>query len=549
MENRFNNHHGFNYQHDRTIHLNTRERRDNITSRITQLLAEGAESINVIERSQFREESHLPHVEEQNVQTSSFIGIFPLLSKVFLFGFWAGFLVILSLGEWVLFYKIAMPALHSNNVLHFDYTNTGITKLGQIWPGSNAGSAEKVTERIIKRQTDPEDEFNPGSCAFANMENASRNFYHDHIPSSTLLQKEDIDQSKKVLLQSAPVATVDLFSNHDSWQHYHPDIVPTPKQKKRILKKGAPHYIEILLDLPESDTNREKIGIFSVVTQLQSSPPEVNKMENSNSNTTATTTTRLLASSTRTARMPHESFWISVVRKLICIIPHLLGAIPESRRVIVPSYRYFVESEEFPLRYVTVWLLMSPEKSHRGDIVEVEHAMLRIGEELTGMQLVLKEWFFTCATIGISVFFSLQTLFVLAIQAWWRRSIEQERDRSVLEDDASERLSLNGLDNGDDDISGDNDHNNDPNLYHQSFDDNNSESRSSQGQRRNSSHVEYMDQEQGEWEDLPQQPMGVAAQNGNHDGGRQTARETADSTSSSPHTQTEDVTNHVIPDN
>jgi len=39
---------------------------------------------------------------------------------------------------------------------------------------------------------------------------------------------------------------VDLFANHQSWQHYIPDIVPQLKTRKHILTKGVPHYIEVL---------------------------------------------------------------------------------------------------------------------------------------------------------------------------------------------------------------------------------------------------------------------------------------------------------------
>lgn len=555
MANRYNRDHNYRYEDNRSRHL---PRRDGIPT--IRLLTEGAESI--IEHSRrYRqhqpdqqypnESSHFPYDEERNARKSSFIGIFPLLHNIFLFGLVAVFLILLSLGEFGLFYSLAMPGLHSNNVLHFDYTSRGIAN--ELLRQNPPDATERTTTNNMIHDGEDGD-YNDGSCSRdTNTTRTSRPSFPRHISSLHPLQNEEAHQKFQVVLQSAPVAVVDLFSNHNSWQHYHPDIVPQPKREKRVLKKGAPHYIEIVLDLPESNTNREKIGIFSVVVDLQSSSSGISKTKiYDDITTTGTTTTRtkLLASSTRTTRMPHESFWISVVRKFICIIPHVLGAIPESRRVVVPSYRFFVESEEFPLRYVTVRLLVSPEKAQRGDLVEVVQGMLRIGEELTGMQLVLKEWFFTCMTIGTLVFFSLQLVIVLAIQVCWNQRRKRQQERVILEDDVSENLGLNGLDGGvDSDVYGADDRNGDP-----TDDNNNSERRSSQGQQQNNSNDEYVDGEQGEWEDLPQQTMETdsqrTTQNENHACDRETAGVNSEpNLSSPPPTPLEDESHHLIPDN
>ena len=125
MANRYNRDHNYRYEDNRSRHL---PRRDGIPT--IRLLTEGAESI--IEHSRrYRqhqpdqqypnESSHFPYDEERNARKSSFIGIFPLLHNIFLFGLVAVFLILLSLGEFGLFYSLAMPGLHSNNVLHFDF--------------------------------------------------------------------------------------------------------------------------------------------------------------------------------------------------------------------------------------------------------------------------------------------------------------------------------------------------------------------------------------------------------------------------------------------
>jgi hypothetical protein len=168
----------------------------------------------------------------------------------------------------------------------------------------------------------------------------------------------------------------------------------------------------------------------------------------------------------------------------------MIGAIQENRRVVVPSYRYFVESAEFPLRYVKVRLLVSPEKAQRGELVEVVQGILNIGKELTDLQLVLKEWFLTCLTFGTTFFFFLQLVLIFVTHYFWK--CRRQRQHIILEDDVSENLRLDEIDDIDDDIDDRND-----NPTNESFDEN--ETSSSQGLNNS----RYSD-EQGEWEDLPQ---------------------------------------------
>lgn len=398
------------------------------------------------------EEWHRPR---RQPKPSSFIGIFPLLSKLLFFGFVGVTLLLVSLGEFGIIYTMAMPRLYSNDALHFDYTNSGVANqvLGQV-------SSFPPTQ-----QTNSSD----ASCP---RNNRQTNATMPHLSSLNPLQNYEIGQTYQVMMRTAPVAVVDLFAKHDSWEHYHPDSIPQPLTETHILKPGAPHFIEVVLDLPESKTNLESIGIFSVVVDLQSIDSN-------------TTTTKLLASSTRTARMPHESVWITMLRKAILILPHLVGAIPERRRIVIPAYRFFIESQDFPLKYVKVRLLVSPHKAKEGQVIEVTDASLRIGEELTGMRLVLKEWFFVCATAGTAVLFALQALILFLIQVCCRkRQDDDDNDESIMFDDnASQNLGLNGLEEEDDDR-GSSNHN-----------EVNSEQRAPPS----------FDDEEGEWEPMPQE--------------------------------------------
>ena len=244
-----------------------------------------------------------------------------------------------------------------------------------------------------------------------------------------------------------------------------------------------PSYGEVVLDLPESKTNLQDIGIFSVVVELRSADDNDNK-SNSNSNSGS----KLLASSTRTARMPHESNWISVVRKFICLFFHLSGAFPEQRTIVVPVYRFFVETQNDPLRYISIRLLVSPETARKGAMVEVASGRVRIGEEPTGFRLLLKDYFFVCAMVFTTIFFGIQSMMVLILQLFWwnqqQQTQQQQQQQDPILDNVSEGLGLDGLDDDNSDGAFESIHGN-----------------SSTG---NNSQRQNEDNEGDQWEDLPQ---------------------------------------------
>lgn len=128
----------------------------------------------------------------------------------------------------------------------------------------------------------------------------------------------------------SPVATMDLFMRHAQWEGFHDDVFPQPLASTRVLKQQQPYFMEIALGLPESNANLQA-GMFGVAVELLSS------------NGTA------LASSIRSARLPHESPWVGVVRKIIWLPGLLVGAFTESRTLLIPSFRNYVESSENPL--------------------------------------------------------------------------------------------------------------------------------------------------------------------------------------------------------
>ncbi|KAG7356349.1 Seipin-like protein [Nitzschia inconspicua] len=370
---------------------------------------------------------------------STFIGFFPWIKRLIWYLFVGTILLCSSLCLYGVFYNAVMPGLHASEKLYFDYEGmaqrprisivnaTTTTKSNDdgknILQNDTETCDNNTTINVTINETDVQSQTTPTRLYSVDDSNN-----HD-LPSIQQQKQQQRQQRQLSLLKQrrSAQATADLFSRQDQWIAHHPDIIPHPKAQTRILPRNVAHYIEVVLDLPESEHNR-KVGIFGVLVELQS-----------NNGT-------LLASSLRTARMPHESKWIAVVRKAVCIVPLLLGALQESRRVLVPSFRYFVESERLPLRYVTVSIIMSPEQTQQsggeGDCLEVLYGYLHIGKELTEFQLLLKEWFFTCMVFGTMFFYGIQVMLLLGLQAYGAMQRERQ-DRNEIhswEDDASDIL-------------------------------------------------------------------------------------------------------------
>jgi hypothetical protein len=220
----------------------------------------------------------------------AFMGVFPFLGRVFKTLAIGSILLVISGGSYALFYQAAMPSLSAAHPLFFDYT-------GPLNPSFLGKS-------------------NPPPLDYTGVFTST--FYGKLYNNHTKDQRPE------------PWAVVDLFARHSSWEALQTDVLPQPIAEHRLLKAKQPYFIEVVLTLPDSNLNREP-GMFGVVTELYSH------------NGTQ------LAVSRRSTRFPHQSPWITTVRKIFCLIPLLLGAVDEARTVVVPSFRHFVESSGHPL--------------------------------------------------------------------------------------------------------------------------------------------------------------------------------------------------------
>jgi hypothetical protein len=219
---------------------------------------------------------------------NTFIGIFPFLGRILKTMTMGTLLLGISVLTYAVFLQAAMPSLSAAQPLFFDYT-------GAPTPSFHA----KTTS-------------------------------HSGSRASSFYGKSSTPSSKE------PWAVVDLFAKHTSWDALQMEVLPKPVASERLLKSKHPHFIEVVLTLPESNVNREA-GIFGVVTELYSH------------NGTQ------LAVSRRSTRFPHQSLWITAVRQFVCLIPLLIGAIEEARTVVVPSFRHYVESSAHPLVRKKLW--------------------------------------------------------------------------------------------------------------------------------------------------------------------------------------------------
>jgi hypothetical protein len=233
------------------------------------LRAAGTAADRAMTRMHRLEENIHNHQERVHEVQETFIGIIPWIKRIVYFWFASSILLSLSVVQYGLFYIVTMPTHHATEQLYFDYSVCEIDE----------------------------------TCSPSKMRNVD---------------------------SCSPVATMDLFMRHAQWEGFHDDVLPQPLASERVLKQRQPYFIEIALDLPESNANLQA-GMFGVAVELLSS------------NGTS------LASSIRSARLPHESPWVGVVRKIFWLPGFLVGAFMESRTLLIPSFRNYIESSENPL--------------------------------------------------------------------------------------------------------------------------------------------------------------------------------------------------------
>ena len=251
--------------------------------------------------------SPFPHEDE-----AKFIGVVPWIMRFLRLVAVGLGLLSSSLTLYGILYWVVMPGRYASRPLFFDYTGTVPN------PHRNITIDPAVRRESTKTSW----------AASATAPTSST--------SSTCSTTASL--SSETTCISTPWATVDLFSKEQAvtWgEATHRDLVPPPLIEDRLLKARQAYYVEVHLTLPETELNRH-IGIFGVAVDLLSHP-------------CANGPSLKLASSLRSSRLPNESGWLAVARKIFWMVPLIFGGMAENQVVIVPSFRHIVESKEYPL--------------------------------------------------------------------------------------------------------------------------------------------------------------------------------------------------------
>jgi len=274
-------------------------------------------------------------------------------------------LFITSLIAFILFYHLVMPPNVLIKPLYFDFTNNIVQSNHRLYHG-------------------------PEGAVF--VEQSDHNSTHNH-------QTHENNHN-----QPYPAARADLFWIHTQWTAFNTPVTP-PQRTTRILQPDQRYFLDIALTLPDSDINRD-IGVF----MLEASLWDRNQT--------------LLAVSRRSAMLPYQSLLMKITRKILLMIPLLLGTVSEAQTIVVNMLDHFVENNKYPLSSVETRLLLPHVGTHHS--LQIERAELRIGKELTHFQTLFKGWFFTCAFTFIIIFMVLQALGLLWIWSRHHRKKQNE---------------------------------------------------------------------------------------------------------------------------
>lgn len=177
---------------------------------------------------------------------------------------------------------------------------------------------------------------------------------------------------------AVPSATVILNSKQNQWKPLIEgieDILPDA----RILRPRQAYYVELSLKLPESQLNVDS-GMFGVVVDLYGSSNE---------------TSTLLATSRRSLRFPYRSPLVRTAASMVSLPTLLFHFVDEVQTVKDNVFRHVLESERYKLYAVVVKLL---------ETVEVVAAEVRVGEEFTSLQEIIRTWFWSCFLVGSMIF-------------------------------------------------------------------------------------------------------------------------------------------------
>lgn len=343
-----------------------------------------------------------------------FATVIPFMKQTVYFMLASFLLLVMSIGMYAIAYCVIMPKHHATEPIYFDYNYKGCHDM-EICPPTAIIDLASVHTQWKAHISDVIDSRSEKYIFDADLHNENKACDNGPEICSTGDYESDGNQNTNV----SSLGDKEKSVNDDA-----PSIL--------VPKKS--YFIQIALTLPESEFNRQ-MGMFMVEAHLHSRISHYKKDNDHDTNDASkhnigntNEKIKLVASSTRPTMLPYQSTYVSSIKKSFLMIPHVLGAVPEARTVVIECFDHYRESKQYPMNLVEVRLVVPPHLQGGGNTnadysfrnVQVWKAELRIGKELNPIQRFMKEWFYTSACIGIVLFVVIQMISWLGLKLWTR---------------------------------------------------------------------------------------------------------------------------------
>ncbi|KAK9510164.1 hypothetical protein O3M35_005005 [Rhynocoris fuscipes] len=206
-------------------------------------------------------------------------------------------------------------------------------------------------------------------------------FYYTYIPS--------IEHVKSVNLQFTPCEKInkDIERGVCSFPSAHVQLT----KSNQLLMVGQPYRITLVLELPESERNKN-LGMFLVCAHLSSKGGVT------------------VSHSCRSTMLRYKSQLLQLLTVLTLTPFYVSNILEEKQTIAVELFSNFEEDQVFPVTDVYLEL-----KSER---VEVYSSKLQIDAHLTGIRYLMFHWPAVSAAFGVS--FNLAVIAFIVALSWWQ---------------------------------------------------------------------------------------------------------------------------------
>lgn len=206
-------------------------------------------------------------------------------------------------------------------------------------------------------------------------------FYYTYVPS--------IEHVKSVNLQFTPCdsSNNDMDKGVCSFPRAHVQLT----KSNQLLMVGQPYKITLVLEVPESDRNKE-LGMFLVCGQL--------------TNKGGVT----IAHSCRATMLRYRSPLVHLLTVLAFSPLYVTNLLEEKQILQVELFSNFEEDQIYPVTDVYIEL--------QTELIEVYSSKLQIDAHLSGIRYLMFHWPAVSAAFGVS--FNLAVIAFIVLLSWWQ---------------------------------------------------------------------------------------------------------------------------------